>query len=240
MERKKAGKRGDGKGRKPTETDISSLRIILLRRREEMFERVRRLHSGITELSEREIETGETAQEVEVSKSYELLDGRDEAEIVEIDRALNKMGTGTYGICETCGDVIDLARLRALPWTRYCLRDEEEYEKQHKRPEPARETSLAKAGAEYEGIPDDQLEDEIRAAIQGNGPVDLEELTIRVRDRAVILGGTLPSEKAYLTVLQVLGEMGLEVVEDRVEIQRSPLDRESRLKLTKKGDVAEP
>ena len=34
----------------------------------------------------------------------------------DVERALVKMGTGTYGICERCGQPISLERLEALPW----------------------------------------------------------------------------------------------------------------------------
>ena len=34
----------------------------------------------------------------------------------DVDHALSKMDTGTYGICERCGQPISLERLEALPW----------------------------------------------------------------------------------------------------------------------------
>lgn len=37
------------------------------------------------------------------------------------DDALTRLAAGTYGTCETCGDRIPLARLRALPETRACV-----------------------------------------------------------------------------------------------------------------------
>lgn len=41
-------------------------------------------------------------------------------ELNEIDTALDKMESGTYGICEMCEEDIDIARLKvkphALPW----------------------------------------------------------------------------------------------------------------------------
>jgi DnaK suppressor protein len=39
----------------------------------------------------------------------------------EIDAALDRIARGTYGICEDTGAPIEPARLRALPWTRFCL-----------------------------------------------------------------------------------------------------------------------
>ncbi len=39
----------------------------------------------------------------------------------EVDAALERMGSGTYGICETCHDPIEKDRLIADPLVRYCL-----------------------------------------------------------------------------------------------------------------------
>jgi len=44
-----------------------------------------------------------------------------EASLEEVERALAKLGDGTYGLCESCGVRIDRARLEALPYARYCL-----------------------------------------------------------------------------------------------------------------------
>jgi RNA polymerase-binding protein DksA len=41
--------------------------------------------------------------------------------LYQIERALTRMEEGTYGICRQCGKPIDLARLRAIPHTRYCM-----------------------------------------------------------------------------------------------------------------------
>ena len=38
--------------------------------------------------------------------------------IDEIDAAIERIGKGTYGICEYSGDPIPKERLRAIPWAR--------------------------------------------------------------------------------------------------------------------------
>jgi RNA polymerase-binding transcription factor DksA len=48
-----------------------------------------------------------------------------QAQLAEVEHALAKFSTGTYGICERCGRPIPLARLRVLPEARYDV----EYEK---------------------------------------------------------------------------------------------------------------
>ncbi|HEX6947785.1 MAG TPA: TraR/DksA C4-type zinc finger protein [Acidimicrobiia bacterium] len=44
------------------------------------------------------------------------------ASIADIDRALEKIGEGTYGVCDRCGEPIAPARLEALPATALCVR----------------------------------------------------------------------------------------------------------------------
>lgn len=41
----------------------------------------------------------------------------------KIERALKRMGEGTYGICERCGKPIEKARVKALPYVDLCIRD---------------------------------------------------------------------------------------------------------------------
>jgi len=46
----------------------------------------------------------------------------------QIERALRKIGEGSYGLCERCGDEIGINRLRILPVAVYCRDCQEELE----------------------------------------------------------------------------------------------------------------
>lgn len=46
----------------------------------------------------------------------------------KIDKALEKLEAGTYGLCENCGDMIELKRLEARPVTDMCILCKEEQE----------------------------------------------------------------------------------------------------------------
>lgn len=48
--------------------------------------------------------------------------------LADIDDALRRMDEGTYGVCIDCGRLIEQARLEAVPWTPYCLQDQERRE----------------------------------------------------------------------------------------------------------------
>ena len=43
----------------------------------------------------------------------------------KIDKALERMNNGTYGICERCGKPIEKARLKALPYANLCIKDKQ-------------------------------------------------------------------------------------------------------------------
>lgn len=49
------------------------------------------------------------------------LEGRERHQLDEIQSAQARLESGTFGVCEGCGDAIPLSRLRALPWARHCL-----------------------------------------------------------------------------------------------------------------------
>jgi RNA polymerase-binding transcription factor DksA len=55
---------------------------------------------------------------------------RVEAEITDVDRALQRIDQGTYGTCEACSRKIDHARLQVLPATRFCVEDQQRAERE--------------------------------------------------------------------------------------------------------------
>jgi len=62
----------------------------------------------------------------------------------QVETALRKMETGTYGVCEACGRNIGAARLRALPFALRCrpCQERAEAESAAARPEPAASHSV--------------------------------------------------------------------------------------------------
>ena len=42
-------------------------------------------------------------------------------QMAEVERALEKIAKGTYGLCDCCGEVIPAARLEILPQTSFCM-----------------------------------------------------------------------------------------------------------------------
>ena len=56
-----------------------------------------------------------------------------EKALAEIDEALERINSGKYGVCEGCSKRIPQARLRALPYARFCVKCQEEQENPSRR-----------------------------------------------------------------------------------------------------------
>jgi len=62
-----------------------------------------------------------------------ILNDREREKLLAIDEALQRIKEKTYGICESCEGEIQLGRLKVLPFTRLCVKCQEENEKESKR-----------------------------------------------------------------------------------------------------------
>jgi DnaK suppressor protein len=62
-----------------------------------------------------------------------ILNDREREKLLAIDEALQRIKDKTYGICENCEGEIQLGRLKILPFTRLCVKCQEENEKESKR-----------------------------------------------------------------------------------------------------------
>ena len=60
------------------------------------------------------------------------LRGRERTFLAKIDKALQKIEAGTFGICERCEEEISLKRLEARPETTLCIRCKEEQEREER------------------------------------------------------------------------------------------------------------
>jgi DnaK suppressor protein len=62
-----------------------------------------------------------------------ILNDREREKLVAIDEALQRIKEKTYGLCESCEGEIHLGRLKVLPFTRLCVKCQEENERESKR-----------------------------------------------------------------------------------------------------------
>lgn len=101
---------------------------MLLSKRKEVLERIAHLREVALETPS---ETGNNSgysyhmadqgtDAMEREKAFLFL-SREEKFLQQIDRSLNAIDLGEYGICRVCGKEIDDARLEAVPTTRICV-----------------------------------------------------------------------------------------------------------------------
>jgi len=60
----------------------------------------------------------------EREKDFSILE-QVEAELADVERALQRLDEGTYGTCEACGGAIGDERLAAAPAARFCIGHQE-------------------------------------------------------------------------------------------------------------------
>ena len=100
--------------------DMKHLKVLLLKRRREIFDRLQEFETDWEALSEHDIEMEEEAQKADLTAIFDQVDEMEQKEIEAIDRALTKMAAAEYGACENCRKHIPLRRLQTLPASRFC------------------------------------------------------------------------------------------------------------------------
>jgi DnaK suppressor protein len=73
---------------------------------------------------------------LESERSFELrIKDRERKLIGKVQDALRKIGDGSYGVCESCGEPISVKRLLARPVTSFCINCKSEMEAEERREE---------------------------------------------------------------------------------------------------------
>jgi DnaK suppressor protein len=122
----------------PTSLDLKNL---LLNRRAQILgliqnqeksikQEVTRLESGVEPSLGEVIDMAQTLEQQDRDASLALQERR---ELDSIERALAKMATGSFGVCEDCEEVISPRRLQALPEARFCARCQAAFERENQR-----------------------------------------------------------------------------------------------------------
>jgi DnaK suppressor protein len=56
-----------------------------------------------------------------------------ELELLELEAAVKRVDSGSYGNCEACGQPISEGRLEAIPTARYCIEDQAKHDRNGRR-----------------------------------------------------------------------------------------------------------
>jgi RNA polymerase-binding protein DksA len=112
---------------KLTAVEIRKLTAMLLAKRNEILGNVSEMQSEAlgrdrTDLSNMPLHMADAGSDnYEIDNTLGLMDS--ERRILgEIDEALARIESRTYGTCESAGERIPKKRLNAIPWARYCVK----------------------------------------------------------------------------------------------------------------------
>ncbi len=108
-------------------TDFNLLHFRLESDRKRLTEQLEQLEASRPNKDERRDGSPFGKREEEATETSELekrlaLEKRIRDQLAEVEHALNKFEEGTYGLCDSCGQSIDPARLEALPQANLCLK----------------------------------------------------------------------------------------------------------------------
>lgn len=111
-----------------SQKDLDDFRRDLLAMRERLTGKVARLHQSSLKRDD------EVNPEEDGTDAFDRLfalerAGGDQKVIRKIDEALRAIAEGTYGVCEECHELIQMPRLRALPFAKNCIRCQAEQER---------------------------------------------------------------------------------------------------------------
>lgn len=100
---------------------VEECRIKLLDTKEELLNRVKDIRKNLYLNDEKGGD--EADQTVRVLNESEVLGQHDRLrkQLYEIEQALSRIETGTYGICDETEENIEPERLLAIPWTRLSI-----------------------------------------------------------------------------------------------------------------------
>ncbi|MBP6713596.1 MAG: RNA polymerase-binding protein DksA [Aliarcobacter sp.] len=113
----------------PNKSQIDELKIILLARKESILANISSSRANIDELKNQEINDDlDYAELVSDSFTEGMIANHQVEELKQIEESLIKIVKGTYGICDMCGVVIPLGRLKAKPFAKFCTECRTVYE----------------------------------------------------------------------------------------------------------------
>ena len=212
-----------------SQRELSQFNDMLLARRNINFQRRLQLDESWTGLQEPEIEPEETAKKEKMAQALEQLDEQEKEEIEAIDIALRKLATGSYGICEACGDSISVERLEAIPWIQVCVSCAKSQEQGAGKVSAGEISTDIEPPPDYQGMTDAEIVAAIDDTLQTDGRVELEELDISCRNGKIFLEGALPSESKHHILTSIIADdMGLKDIVDNVRIDPLPWQRIDR------------
>ena len=113
--------------------DLERFKELLKNKRRALIENARKTLNEDMALDSNDLPDEMDLASSEYLQSFTFrLRGRERTFLAKIDKALQKLDAGTFGICERCEEEISLKRLEARPETTLCIRCKEEQEREER------------------------------------------------------------------------------------------------------------
>ena len=101
---------------------LARFKKTLLKEREQIVGEVKQIYESSKEMGQDGIQDiGDEAANIYNKQILLSLNENERNRLKEVDEALDRIGNGTYGICEECGGPIGLKRLDVRPVAKYCV-----------------------------------------------------------------------------------------------------------------------
>jgi DnaK suppressor protein len=101
---------------------LQRLKKVLLKEREEIIGEVKQIVESSKEMGQDGIQDiGDEAANIYNKQILLSLNESERLHLQEVDEALDRIGNGSYGICEECGGPIGLKRLEVRTVAKYCV-----------------------------------------------------------------------------------------------------------------------
>nr|HDN01066.1 RNA polymerase-binding protein DksA [Deltaproteobacteria bacterium] len=111
---------------------LEYFRTLLQKKLDDLLDEADRTLEEMTDMNNHFPDPTDRAS-AESDRSFELrIRDRERKLIKKIDKALERIENGTYGICEDCGGEIGIKRLTARPVTTRCIECKSKQEKEEK------------------------------------------------------------------------------------------------------------
>ncbi len=116
-----------------TKADLGRFRTMLDEKRAQII-----ANAQSTLAEDMALDANDLPDEMDLASSEYLqsfqfrLRGREKSFLEKIDRALQKIDRGEFGLCEECGEEISVKRLEARPETTLCIKCKEDQERAEK------------------------------------------------------------------------------------------------------------
>ena len=112
---------------------LKKFKTLLTEKRDEIVKKAKQTLSEDMMLDANDLPDEMDLASSEYLQSFTFrLRGREKAFLDKIQKAIDKIDNGTFGVCDDCGDKISVKRLEARPETTLCIRCKEDQERVEK------------------------------------------------------------------------------------------------------------